>query len=137
MFGRAPRLTLRPLHWIMRGARLGLLCVAAFLALALGPAQSQNASPPIKLMGAEYAEPTTRYNHAVLGQGAEWGALRLIFDLCPDCAAIRRHEVFFRLPEERVFEDLSFTVAPSSVAGKASTPNNSACSESRSVRIGR
>ena len=51
------------------------------------------------MVAADYAEPTTRYDHAVLGDAIEWGALRL------------RHasgrEVLLRLPVHRVFEDLA------------------------------
>jgi len=67
------------------------LAAAALLAFALaGPAHAQ----PV---AAEYAEPTTRYDHAVLGDAVEWGALRV-----RDAA---RGWVTFRLPESLVFED--------------------------------
>ncbi len=52
-----------------------------------------------EIAGATYAEPTTRYDHGVLGDAVEWGALRLELD---DGTAR-----LIRLAETRVFEDLS------------------------------
>ncbi|NIY99916.1 VCBS repeat-containing protein, partial [Salipiger sp. HF18] len=43
--------------------------------MCLGAADPALAEPV--LTGAGYLEPTTRYGHAVLGDGVEWGALRL------------------------------------------------------------
>lgn len=51
------------------------------------------------LTGAAYSEPTTRYDHGVLGDAVEWGALRLSREGALD--------VLIRLPETRVFEDLA------------------------------
>jgi len=48
---------------------------------------------------AEYLEPTTRYDHAILGDAVEWGALRLQDE--------RGQSVLIRLPESRVFEDIA------------------------------
>jgi hypothetical protein len=66
--------------------RLCALVVACWPALA--GAQSIDA--------ARYAEPTTRYDHGVLGDSVEWGALEL------DVAS---RTITVRLPETRVFED--------------------------------
>lgn len=51
------------------------------------------------IAGASYAEPTTRYDHGVLGDAVEWGALRL--DLVGGATRL------IRLSEARVFEDLA------------------------------
>lgn len=49
------------------------------------------------LDGARYAEPTARYDHAILGDALEWGALILR----PSGAG----DIVIRLPQTRVFED--------------------------------
>lgn len=51
-----------------------------------------------ELRAAHYAEPTTRYDHAILGDAVEWGALVL------DTGGAT---VTLRLPDTRVFEDLA------------------------------
>ncbi|NNE51988.1 MAG: VCBS repeat-containing protein, partial [Sulfitobacter sp.] len=46
------------------------------MALALsGLAAAAVATPPNLILSAEYAEPTRRYPHGVLGDDIEWGAL--------------------------------------------------------------
>jgi hypothetical protein len=57
------------------------------------------------VVGAAYAEPTDRYDHGILGDAIEWGALRLAVDRCPDCARMEITEITIRLPETHVFED--------------------------------
>ncbi len=69
----------------MRGA------AALLLALACGPAAAQGLSE------ARFSEPTTRYDHGILGDAVEWGALEL-----RDTAGVLRR---IRLPQTRVFED--------------------------------
>ncbi len=73
-------------------ARRGLLA-AALLANGAG-AQAD-------ILGAEYAEPTTRYAHGVLGDAVEYGTLVIHTD--------RMDGLSFRmvLPETRVFEDVA------------------------------
>ncbi len=64
---------------------------AAILALCLAsPAQAQ-------IVSAEYADPTTRYAHGVLGDAIEWGTLEL--------RLADRRVLRIVLPEARVFED--------------------------------
>ncbi|APX21387.1 hypothetical protein GCM10011326_12640 [Salipiger profundus] len=53
-----------------------------------------------RLIEAHYAEPTTRYDHGVLGDAVEWGALSLTLQ---DGAGTR--DVLLRLDRTRVFED--------------------------------
>ncbi|MCI2400489.1 VCBS repeat-containing protein [Aliiroseovarius subalbicans] len=65
------------------------------------------ATPPDIITEAQYAEPTTRYAHGVLGDDVEWGALVLTVDRCLDCATKMIDRVVIRLPETRVFEDLA------------------------------
>ena len=68
--------------------------LALIFCLACAPvAQAQ------EVVGAEFAEPTTRYAHGVLGDAVEWGALR--FELAGGETRL------IRLAETRVFEDLS------------------------------
>ena len=70
--------------------------LAAFLACTqvLAPAAQAQA-----ISAASFTEPTTRYDHGVLGDAVEWGALRL------DLAGSESRLI--RLPETRVFEDLA------------------------------
>ena len=51
------------------------------------------------ILSAEFTEPTPRYDHAILGDALEWGALALTLS-----DVTRR---LFRLPETLVFEDLT------------------------------
>ena len=84
----------------MRGA-------AIFLAAALGlTGQVAVATPPHVITGATYAEPTTRYDHGVLGDAVEWGALALTVDMCSGCETKMVRDFVIRLPETRVFEDV-------------------------------
>ena len=50
------------------------------------------------ITSANYADPTDRYDHGILGDALEWGTLEVDFD----DGRKRR----FILPKERVFEDL-------------------------------
>ncbi len=50
------------------------------------------------IVSAEYAEPTDRYAHGILGDAIEWGALQITTD-----AGVRR----FTLSQDRVFEDVA------------------------------
>ena len=63
-------------------------CCAALMA---GSAQAQ------QITQAEYAAPTTRYAHGVLGDAVEWGALHLTLD--------SGRRITITLPESLVFED--------------------------------
>jgi hypothetical protein len=80
----APRPLARLWHCTARGA---LLAVCLWQA---GAAAAQIAE-------ARYADPTTRYNHGVLGDAVEWGALELML---ADGSTLRAV-----LPERLVFED--------------------------------
>ncbi|GKY87260.1 VCBS repeat-containing protein [Sinisalibacter aestuarii] len=62
-------------------------------------AQSYDGHPLAGLTGAAFAEPTARYDHGILGDAVEWGALAFTLD-----TGERR---VIRLPETRVFEDIS------------------------------
>lgn len=84
--------------------RAGALFAALAVSLLSQPLGAQGR--PV-LIGADYAEPTTRYAHGVLGDAVEWGALTLTADRCPDCARPDPLRVTIRLPETRVFEDLA------------------------------
>ena len=79
--------------------------VAATLALL---ATQAVATPPNIIEKAEYTEPTTRYDHGILGDNIEWGALELTVDTCTGCDGgphVRKFTI--RLPQTRVFEDVA------------------------------
>lgn len=65
------------------------------------------ATPPNVVVKAEYTEPTTRYDHGILGDAIEWGALKLTVDTCYACEKSALREFTIRLPESRVFEDIA------------------------------
>lgn len=77
-----------------------------FLVLAAGLFPAEASEAPLVVVDAEYTEPTTRYDHGVLGDDVEWGALRLTLTRSqatggtPAVSHLR-----IRLPEHRVFED--------------------------------
>ena len=100
MLARARRLLLRLLRG---GAR------RALPALCLWPvaAGAQTAAPAPIILAAVYSDATDRYGHGVLGDDAEWGALRLTVEFCAGCQASDTREVLIRLPETRVFEDIA------------------------------
>lgn len=100
----ARRLTFRPWPGCTRRAVQGLRPVLT--ALALVTAAAAQATPTDVVVAAEFTEPTTRYDHAILGDDVEWGALLLTIDPCLGCAGSRLRKVIIRLPDSRVFEDL-------------------------------
>lgn len=77
------------------------LAAALALAVLAGPATAE-VSLPLYVLSADLIEPTDRYGHAVLGDGIEWGAVRIVTS---------RGAVTFRLPETRVFEDVEARLA--------------------------
>lgn len=86
----------------MRRAAL-LLKVAAFVVFCF-PVVAQDMQPNI--LSAHFDDPTDRYDHGILGDAIEYGALVLNLDMCPQCALLRRKTVKITLPKSRVFEDL-------------------------------
>ena len=50
------------------------------------------------IVSADYADPTDRYAHGILGDAIEWGALRVVTDVATHT---------FTLPTDRVFEDVA------------------------------
>ncbi|TXH96547.1 MAG: VCBS repeat-containing protein [Pseudorhodobacter sp.] len=70
---------------------MGLRLLAGLIGALALPAGAET------ITRAALVEPTTRYDHAVLGDAVEWGALRLDGPGGP---------VLVRLPETRVFEDV-------------------------------
>ncbi len=108
MFDTGPvarRLTLRPWPGFTRRARqalrLGLLGGMAILTASMA-----QATPPDVIVSADFIEPTTRYDHAILGDAVEWGALLLQVDPCSGCGNGQTYKLIIRLPENHVFEDL-------------------------------
>lgn len=98
----ARRLSLRPLR-----ARVRRAWMALCLGLTVLPWGAPLLAGAPVLLGAEFADPTRRYPHGVLGDDEEWGALVLRVDQCPECARVKAQEVTIRLPDHRVFEDLA------------------------------
>ena len=87
--------------------------LAAVLCLMAGPALAE---PLPTVVAARLAQPTLRYDHAVLGDGVEWGALELTIAPCAQCAQPtapdeQRKRLTIRLPLSRVFEDITVRVA--------------------------
>ncbi len=76
-------------------------------AAALLLATAAQATPPNVITGARYGEPTTRYDHGILGDAVEWGALILTVDMCIGCDGTVIRDFTIRLPENRVFEDIA------------------------------
>lgn len=100
----ARRLTLRPWPGLCRRALQGLrLWLVGTALLAADVAQ---ATPPDVIVSAKFSEPTTRYDHAILGDAVEWGALLLTVDPCSGCGDGKTYQRIIRLPQNRVFEDL-------------------------------
>lgn len=84
--------------------RAGAL-VACCAALLAGPVLADG------VVAAQYSEPTTRYDHGILGDAVEWAALEI------ETAGGQR--LIFRLPESRVFEDTEPRVADVTGDGEA------------------
>lgn len=83
-----------------RGQIFGILALIASV-------QPGYATPPNVIIKAEYTEPTTRYDHGILGDAIEWGALVMTVDQCFGCEAEMIRKFIVRLPENRVFEDVA------------------------------
>jgi hypothetical protein len=57
----------------------------------------------MSIISATYEVPTTRYDHGILGDAVEFGALRITISSFGGVAVLRDHVI--TLPETRVFED--------------------------------
>ena len=84
--------------------------LALVLAAGVAPTFAETPLPLPAVVAAELTAPTDRYDHAVLGDGVEWGGLRLTIDTCPPCADRRLQALVITLPETRVFEDVEARV---------------------------
>jgi len=79
---------------------------AAVIAVLAAPASSET------ILSAQYAEPTDRYAHGILGDAIEWSVLEIVTDgidagsLAQD-AVSREARYEIRLPLDRVFEDVA------------------------------
>jgi len=90
----------------MQFARALLVCaIPLFAGVPAGAQTGERADTAIT--GARYSEPTTRYDHAILGDDIEWGALVLDVDTCAGCTRRAMRVVTIRLPQTRVFEDVA------------------------------
>ena len=82
-----------------------LLPLVLFLGTGAAIAQAPP-DPQAGIIAAAYADPTTRYDHGILGDAVEWGTLVLTVSSCPTCATSQRDgTVRIILPPTRVFED--------------------------------
>ncbi|QYZ71655.1 FG-GAP repeat domain-containing protein [Neotabrizicola shimadae] len=87
--------------------------LAALALFLMAPPAAQAEGPGVT--AARLAQPTTRYDHAVLGDAVEWGALDLTVRDCPTCPARR---LTVRLPETRVFEDVEVRIVDADGDGR-------------------
>ena len=88
----------------MRAAGRLIACSAALFAAA-GAAHAGE-----EITGARYAEPTTRYDHGILGDAVEWGALEISARNSRGLRlqTVKRDTTYIvRLPKTRVFEDIA------------------------------
>lgn len=65
------------------------------------------------IVDVRYAEPTDRYAHGVLGDAIEWGTLEIVVEDWAHKTTLR-----FRLPKDRVFEDVAPRLADVDGDGK-------------------
>ncbi len=97
------------------GIAIVLLLAASGIAIAsdtLVPEPVTELPAPIDLFDkhppwpvrAQFAKPTLRYPHGILGRIPGWGALIIDIQLCQKCDTAYR-QVRIDLPEDRVFED--------------------------------
>lgn len=63
------------------------------------------------IVSAEFTEPTERYDHCVLGDCVEFGAIRAVLD--------DGQELTYRLPEDSVFEDITPRLVPLGLNGRS------------------
>jgi hypothetical protein len=84
----------------------------ALALVALAGAAQADIAPTPRILRAELAQPTDRYDHAVLGDALEWGALRLSLD-GGDAGTVT-----VTLPDSRVFEDVEARLADVTGDGK-------------------
>ncbi len=77
----------------MRLARVFVLLAASLVGV---PSGAKGGTGP-RIVSARYEMPTARYDHGILGDALEWGALRL--------SLADGRSVLLRLPKTRVFED--------------------------------
>ncbi len=85
-------------------ANIFLAALMVFVAFS-GPIFAQQiAQHPI--LRAQFSDPTDRYDHGILGDAIEFGALILDLGPCPECTDSPAKRLRIRLPKDRVFEDL-------------------------------
>lgn len=90
-----------------------LLASAALAPAVLAPAALAQTDALRKdgVLDARLILSTGRYDHAVLGDGLEWGAMEIIYKHCLGCRGLDLRRVVIELPESRVFEDVEARVA--------------------------
>lgn len=93
-----------PSRFVRRFARRAWL--AAFLGVS-------GAAAADTIVEARYSDPTPRYAHGILGDAIEWGALELLVEDWAHKSTLR-----FRLPQDRVFEDVAPRLADVDGDGK-------------------
>lgn len=87
------------------------LAPAIVIALSLPAAAETVVIGSGEVVWAKLAQPTDRYDHAVLGDALEWGALVITVNTCIGCAGLHLSDITVTLPGNRVFEDVEARVA--------------------------
>ncbi|MEW2914774.1 VCBS repeat-containing protein [Leisingera sp. JC11] len=98
----------RPRSVRPRSVRRAWMALCLGLAMAGPVAQMAQAG----VISAEYGDPTTRYGHAVLGDGVEYGSLTLtVASTAASGASLKADyltsDIQIRLPLDHVFEDIA------------------------------
>lgn len=83
-----------------------MIRLAACFVVALLVPFGAKAAPQI--LAATLHDPTPRYDHAVLGDALEYGAMVIVYRDCPTCPA---NNLRITLPQHQVFEDIEARVA--------------------------
>lgn len=113
---RAPHLPQRLWPSLARGVRKALgVWVAAAVLSGAAQAETEAKLGNVTIIAAEYAEPTSRYPHAVLGDTLEWGSLTLRYETANGIT----RDVEFTLPQDHVFEDLAPRLIDLNLDGRA------------------
>lgn len=86
----------------------------AVLLLAAGSGTAFAEKVPVlkgEIVWARLIEPVDRYDHNILGDVPDWGALKITVNTCLGCAGLHLTDVIVTLPQTHVFEDVEARVA--------------------------
>ncbi|WP_309665694.1 VCBS repeat-containing protein [Tabrizicola sp.] len=91
--------------------------LALALVLMAGAARAEVELRAPAVLSAEFVQPTTRYDHGILGDAIEWGGLQILVVPCAqilgcfDEGTVSNEVLRITLPASRVFEDLETRLA--------------------------